>query len=380
MTLRILLVGNYGPDRQKSMAAFAVMMKRCMTERAVSSEVFSPARYLLPKRKKPCGFWKWVAYIDKFIIFPFILTTKSRKFDVIHICDHSNAMYTSFIKNKPSIVTCHDVLAIEASRDVIPNWQVGFAGKILQRLIFKGLNRADVVVCDSEYTKSHLKKLGWTGHHLAVAPISLNDDFHPSERSSIEKALEHAGMNVNDKYFIHVGSDLPRKNRLFVIKVLNLLRRLHAKDNFGLLFVGPPMSKEMHNYIKENKLDNFVSVMQSVPHEMLKSLYSGATGLIFPSLYEGFGWPIIEAQACGCPVFTSNMQPMLEVGGSGALYIDPMDEDAAAIQITEALNDLASLRKRGFTNCERFSMEQMAAVYLAAYDSAMESHTCRKKS
>ncbi|WP_461277087.1 glycosyltransferase family 4 protein [Acidithiobacillus sp.] len=362
------------------MAAFVAMLEHCMAERNVSVEVFYPARYLLPRGTKPRGFWKWVAYTDKFIIFPFVLTMKSRKFDVIHISDHSNAMYTSFIKDKPSIVTCHDVLAIEAARDMIPGWDVGFTGKNFQRLIFKGLNRADVVVCVSEYTKSHLKKLGWTGHHIVVAPNSLNEDFHPSERSSIKKALGQAEMNINDKYFIHTGSDLSRKNRLFVIKVLNVLRKLHAKDNFKLLFVGPPMSEEMHNYIKENKLDNFVSAMQDVPHETLKNLYSGATGLIFPSLYEGFGWPIIEAQACGCPVFTSNRQPMLEIGGGGAIYIDPMDENAAAIRISEALSDLVSLQKRGFTNCERFSMEQMAAVYLAAYDSAIESCTCRKKS
>jgi len=380
MTLRVLLVGNYGPDQQKSMTAFAVMMKHCMTDRGVSTEVFSPAKYFLPRGTIPRGFWKWVAYIDKFIIFPFVLTMKSRKFDVIHICDHSNAMYTFLYKDKPSIVTCHDVLAIEAARDMIPGWDVGFTGKNFQRLIFIGLNRADVVVCDSDYTKSHLQKLGWAGRHIAVAPISLNDDFHPSDRSSIEKTLGQVGMNVNDKYFIHVGSDLPRKNRLFVIKVFNILRESYVKDNFKLLFVGPPMSEEMHNYIKENKLDNFVSAMQDVPHEMLKNLYSGATGLIFPSLYEGFGWPIIEAQACGCPVFTSNKQPMLEVGGSGAIYIDYLDENTAANQIAAALSDLNSIRQRGFANCERFSMEHMTAVYLAAYNSAMESHECRKKS
>jgi glycosyltransferase involved in cell wall biosynthesis len=372
MSLRLLLVGNYGPDQQKSMAAFVTMMEHCMAERNASVEVFFPGRYLLPKGTKPRGFWKWVGYIDKFIISSLLLKRKAKEFDIVHICDHSNSMYTFFVKGKPSIVTCHDVLAIEAARDMIPGWDVGFTGRIFQRLIFRGLNGADVVVCDSEYTKSHLQKLGWAGRHIAVAPITLNDNFHPSERHSVERTLGQMGMNVNDKYFIHVGSDLSRKNRLFVIKVFNILRKLHTKDNFKLLFVGPPMSEEMHNYIKEHRLDNFVSAMQDVPHDMLKNLYSGATGLIFPSLYEGFGWPIIEAQACGCPVFTSNRQPMLEVGGDGAIYIDPIDENAAATQISEALGDLVSLQKRGFANCEQFSMEKMVAIYLAAYNSAME--------
>lgn len=380
MNLRVLLVGNYGPDQQKSMAAFAAMLEHCMTERGVSVEVFSPARYLLPRGEKPRGFWKWVAYIDKFIIFSFTLKKKAKEFDVVHICDHSNAMYTFFIKDKPIIVTCHDVLAIEAARGVIPGWQVSFSGKIFQRLIFKGLNRADVVVCVSEYTKSHLQKLGLADRHIAVAPNSLNDDFHPSDHASIAKTLQQVGININDKYFLNVGSDLTRKNRLFVIKILNMLRKSHEKGNFKLLFVGPQMSDEMQNYINEKEIGSLISVIQDVPHELLRSLYSGATGLIFPSLQEGFGWPIIEAQACGCPVFTSNMQPMLEVGGSGAIYIDYLDENTAANQIAAALSDLDSIRQRGFANCERFSVEHMAAVYLAAYNSAMEGHECQKKS
>ena len=67
--------------------------------------------------------------------------------------------------------------------------------------------------------------------------------------------------------------------------------------------------------------------------EDLRSLYSGAAALLFPSLYEGFGWPLIEAQSCGCPVITSNRSPMTEVAGSAALYIDPANESAAAALI-----------------------------------------------
>jgi glycosyltransferase involved in cell wall biosynthesis len=85
--------------------------------------------------------------------------------------------------------------------------------------------------------------------------------------------------------------------------------------------------------------------------------------LLFPSLYEGFGWPLIEAQSCGCPVITSNRPPMTEVAGDAALYIDPADEDSAAERIAEGFERLAQLREAGFRNAERFDPNRVFAQY-----------------
>jgi glycosyltransferase involved in cell wall biosynthesis len=90
--------------------------------------------------------------------------------------------------------------------------------------------------------------------------------------------------------------------------------------------------------------------------------------LLFPSIEEGFGWPILEAQACGCPVITNRRPPMSEVAGKGAILIDPSDIEASASTILLGLKDRERLRAEGFRNLERFDPEAIAEQYFAFYD------------
>ena len=118
--------------------------------------------------------------------------------------------------------------------------------------------------------------------------------------------------------------------------------------------------------------------MQDVSHEELRALYARSTALLFPSLQEGFGWPLIEAQACGCPVFTSDLEPMNEIGGPGACYLDPRNPEAMAEAIEHAAGRLEEMRTLGLENAQRFSAAQMMANYLAAYRRVLASRQgCR---
>jgi glycosyltransferase involved in cell wall biosynthesis len=107
--------------------------------------------------------------------------------------------------------------------------------------------------------------------------------------------------------------------------------------------------------------------MSGLSHDSLKAAYSIAEALIFPSWHEGFGWPIIEAQYCGCPVFTSNRPPMTEVGGDGVAVFDPSDPDSAAAVVLDGLRDREALRGRGFANASRFKVSSMMDQYEIAY-------------
>jgi glycosyltransferase involved in cell wall biosynthesis len=116
-----------------------------------------------------------------------------------------------------------------------------------------------------------------------------------------------------------------------------------------------------------------IRTLQGVSHEELRALYARATALLFPSLQEGFGWPLIEAQACGCPVFTSDLAPMNEIGGPGACYVDPRDPEAMAKAIEQAAGRSEEMRVLGLENAQRFSAAQMMANYLAAYRRVLAS-------
>ncbi|MDT9189897.1 MAG: glycosyltransferase, partial [Limnospira sp. PMC 894.15] len=106
-------------------------------------------------------------------------------------------------------------------------------------------------------------------------------------------------------------------------------------------------------------------------NEDLRALYSAAIALLFPSLQEGFGWPIIEAQACGCPVFTSHIPPMTEVGGDVAIYIDPKNPQESATKILDSLNIIKPDPQPLFDNAKRFTTEKMINEYIGLYEQAI---------
>ena len=112
-----------------------------------------------------------------------------------------------------------------------------------------------------------------------------------------------------------------------------------------------------------------------IPEEDKAPLLSGALAFVFPSLYEGFGLPVLEAQACGCPVVCSNTSSLPEVAGEGALLVDPTDTEALAAAMARLAGDpalRASLVERGFANLKRFSWERCARTVLGVFERLLE--------
>jgi glycosyltransferase involved in cell wall biosynthesis len=137
--------------------------------------------------------------------------------------------------------------------------------------------------------------------------------------------------------------------------------------------IGKPLPEVLLSYISENNLQEQVVTLSGLSNEDLRAAYSMATGLLFPSLQEGFGWPILEAQACGCAVFATNKPPMTEVGGEAAIYFDPKDVEASADVVVAALERLDTVRKSGRSNVSRFGVEQMMAGYTDAYSNVVKA-------
>jgi glycosyltransferase involved in cell wall biosynthesis len=169
---------------------------------------------------------------------------------------------------------------------------------------------------------------------------------------------------------IHVGNNNWYKNRAGVLRIFSELKAYPEFRDIKLVMVGKEFTAEMRQFIDSRALGSEVVEISAVPNQDLASLYSGALALLFPSLAEGFGWPIIEAQACGCPVITSNREPMREVAGSGALFIEPGDAAAAAAAIIRNLHDLPSFCSYGFENLQRFDRMKIIGEYLGEYDCA----------
>ena len=371
-SMNILLVGNYAPDAQTSMLAFGRMLERELPKLGCEVRVVAPAQRL-QRVADSSRWWKWLGYLDKFILFIPTLARHGRWADVIHICDHSNAMYARWLQGKPVVITCHDVIAIQAARGMVEGWDVSWSGRLFQRLISRGLSLVDAVVCVSGLTARDLLALKLALYHrVQVVPNGLNDDFSFLTSHEARQLVDRLGIAEQDRYLLHVGSDLPRKNRSTVVKAFIALgqqaieRSTPALAQY-LVLVGPPLQPDMMALLSGCGLGDRVKVFQDVSHPQLRALYTRATALLFPSLQEGFGWPIIEAQACGCPVFASDLPPMNEVGGSGACYVDPRDPEAVATVMAQAAGRLPEMRALGLQNASQYSAARMMASYLGVY-------------
>jgi glycosyltransferase involved in cell wall biosynthesis len=322
--MKVLLIGNYAPDDQKSMVAFSAMLERELPRLGCEVRVRSP-QARLTRLPMPRALRKWAGYVDKFLFFPPTLARDARWADVVHVCDHSNAMYLPRLTRHATVLTCHDVIAIQAARGIVRDWQVGFTGRIFQKLIADGFKLADRVICVSDATRRALLALGLAEPaRVETVPIGLNNEFGPLPTEELRQRLHSLGLALDDDYLLHVGHEHPRKNRMAVLQAFAELQRHGPSPVRSLVFVGSALTQEMIALVADHPdMARRVRVLRDVSHENLRALYCGAAALLFPSLQEGFGWPIIEAQACGCPVFTSNLAPMNEIGSQAAVYVDP---------------------------------------------------------
>jgi glycosyltransferase involved in cell wall biosynthesis len=163
---------------------------------------------------------------------------------------------------------------------------------------------------------------------------------------------------------VYVGSNAWYKNRAILIDIFSFLVR--HRDLY-LVIAGSYLDDSVNRIVEYKGLTSRVIQLGELTNDELSILYSGSEGLIFPSIAEGFGWPILEAQACGCPVFASDRAPMTEIGGNAAVYFDPLKPEDAAETIHQNLENSNNIRSRGYINCARFSVSSMLDGYVEIY-------------
>jgi glycosyltransferase involved in cell wall biosynthesis len=371
--MRILLVANYEPDGQESMLRYAAWLEHTLKARGHGVTVAAPRAFFSRLAGSP-GFKKYLGYLDKFLLFPARLQRLAQSYDLVHVLDHSNSMYLRAVRHKPNLITCHDLLAIRAARGEFSQARTGWSGRLLQRWILSGLRGARHVLCVSGKTAHDLGALiGETGKHaveLQVVYNALNWGYGPGVALSTE-LISRLGLRTGERYFLHVGGNQWYKNRAGVLRIFALLAEIDEFSRARLVMAGKPLTAELREAIREERLGDRVIEAVDATNEELQALYGNALALLFPSLEEGFGWPIIEAQACGCPVITTDREPMSEVAGQAVILIDPANPPAAAKVIATGLKGREQLRAAGFKNLERFDEESIAMQYCAFYEAIL---------
>jgi len=378
--MKILLIGNYDKDHQYSMQKFSICLQTGLEQEGHEVELLKPQPifgYFF--KSTVSGLAKWFGYIDKYILFPIILIFKAKYTDILHISDHSNSIYIPFIKKHPHVITCHDMMAVRSALDEFKLYnQVRKTGKIQQILILNGLKEAKHISAVSNATKHDLLRL--TKHdanQIKVIHNGLNFYYKSLSKEACLNILDRYNINPDFNFLLHVGGNQWYKNRKGVLFIYNALIKKEPNINVKLVLAGKPLTHELSFLIKDLGLSEHVIVITEPTNQELNALYCLTKGLIFPSLCEGFGWPIIEAQACGSLVFTSNYEPMTEVGGEAAIYFDPLLPDEAAKIIVNTISDHDSIEKKlhlNKSNIDKFSTQSMIKNYIAYYELILTGH------
>ncbi|HEY3988376.1 MAG TPA: glycosyltransferase family 1 protein [Acidobacteriaceae bacterium] len=377
--MKVLLVGNYLPDRQNSMQIYASMLEAGMRARGHEVRLLQPPAILGPRVAADSPLFKWLGYADKFLLFRRELRRAAEGADIVHLCDHSNAMYVPALAHSAHIITCHDVLAIRSAMRHFPENRVRLTGRMFQRLIARGLRRAHAIVCVSGKTCNDLKQyLAVPEERLHVVPNALHWPYKPVSADVCAPLLASVGLRRGEPYFFHLGGNHWYKNRGAAIEIFAELRDLPAYAGAKLVMAGSRMEPELHAIAQKYRLDDAVLEAVGLSNEQLEALYSCALALLFPSLEEGFGWPILEAQACGCPVVTTDRPPMNDVAGGAAILIDPAKPKVAARTIADALEDTSQMRSDGLRNAARYTTDRMLAQCEALYLDVVTAARMRK--
>lgn len=357
------------------MIRFATLLQNGFSKANVLSEIWWPSNSIVSAKKNTgSGILKWIGYFEKYISFPFILKRRIKQIQQInpnvkfHICDHSNAPYLKYLPVNHTSITCHDVIAIRGSMGYPDSFQPSTSmGKFLQKWIFGYLKKAPSIAFVSQHTfnqfASMLAPPFILNYKHRVIHNAFNNDFGPMDKVKAMGLLSAEGVVCSQPFILHVGSGSIRKNRSLLLEMGSLLQ---DSLPLNICFAGEELDKQLLDHAAVLGITNKVVSVVKPNHQILVALYSLCEAFIFPSLSEGFGWPLIEAQACGAVVIASNTAPMPEVSGGAALHFDPAEpKDFAdgfmALQNKEFKEDL---KIKGFKNIEKFNVAGMAEAYL----------------
>jgi glycosyltransferase involved in cell wall biosynthesis len=383
----LFLITNYRPDAQWSMLQFSDLVQAAAESGGWRVTRLEPPVKFGRGRDTTSGVGKYLGYLDKYIAAPQLFRHAHARAvasgdapALVHITDHSNAIYNSCFGDTPVLVTCHDLIAVRRALGEFAVDRPGATGRMQQKWILNSLRRAHHAAFDSAASRSDFLRL--TASTLDTAEVvfpSLAQSLAPEPHTYAIARLHAAGINVRGRFLMHHGNASWYKNREQVIRVFLELRRSHPE--LELVCSGAPLTAEQRAMLGAHA--NAVHEPGSVSTEVLAALYSTATVFLFPSWVEGFGWPPVEAQQCGCPVVASSAGSLAEVLGDSAMLAKPDDTAAFVERVNAVLTEpqlAADLRERGFRNIERFTREQMAAAYLRVYDNVAPCHAkCRDR-
>jgi glycosyltransferase involved in cell wall biosynthesis len=266
-----------------------------------------------------------------------------------------------------SLVTIHDTIHLEFPQYLPNRLAYGYA----RASMWSAAHRSARILTVSEASKRDILKFFNVPPEKVVVVYNAIDERFSCEPLPEDVARVRARFQLDQRFVLYVGNIKPHKNVERLIEAFQALRRRDLND-IKLLIIGDEISSfpALRRAVHRHKLHKHVRFLGYLPDETLAILYRLASVFVFPSLYEGFGLPPLEAMASGTPVVTSNVSSLPEIVGDAAILVDPYSVDAIEDGMRRVLTDpilAADMRRKGLLRARQFSWQQSVAKTLAIY-------------
>jgi len=302
-------------------------------------------------------------------LFSYPLWARAEQGDINHIVDHSYGHLLFVLNPGTTVVTVHDIAALH-----FPGQRFGLSG-MAWNLAWSGIQRAQHVIVDSHFIARELQShLQIPPERYYYVPLAVSPQFHPQPPDKVAELRRRYQGNATH-LLLHVGHTQPRKNIPALLRAIRLL--LDRGLNVKLVQVGGVPTAEQQALVADLSLERAVQFVGQIPfaaEASLSAYYGIADVFVFPSLYEGFGMPVLEAMACNTPVVAGNSSSLPEVVGDAGLLADPESPEAIAAAIARIFSDAElakSLRIKGAARAATFSWALTARCALTAYRSVI---------
>jgi glycosyltransferase involved in cell wall biosynthesis len=370
--VRAALLGGIISDPSVSMARYARELALALSELDQSRWQFDLTRpdyeaWLTRLWRHPRA-----ARIDsavaRYVRYAFSLRANAA--DLFHILDHGYGHLVRRLDPDRTVVTCHDLIPLLSADRRIP---ISVPPNVVRTVRFriKQMARASRIIADSEATRASL--LQYTNiptTRIRVVPPGVGSVFRPAQPAEKNATRARLGVDRTAPLIMQVATRGRYKNTPALFRAFASLRQ-RVSPRVSLVRIGEPPYDDETELATQLRMSDALRYAGRVDDAELAEWYRAADVLAFPSFWEGFGWPPLEAMACGTPVVASNIPPIREVVVDAADLVDPNDDAALASALERVISDpthAADLRARGLRRAKELTWEQCARRTLAVYD------------
>ena len=382
---RLGLVCDFLEENWPSMELVAGMLSDNLTSQHAGQ--FSVTRLCPPMRryfKGPFGNRNTLHNIDRllnrFVNYPRWLQRQAPDFDLFHVIDHSYSQLLHYLPHGRTVVTCHDLDTFRCllHPDLEPRsrWFRAMTNRILQ-----GFKKAAHVIAVSAVTRDEIIRHGlFTPDRVTVVSNGVHPSCSPLPNQVADAELERLlPRNANSTvWLLNVGSTMKRKRMDVLLRVLAAVRR--QIPSARLLRVGEHLTGSQSQLARELGIDDAIVQLPTLSREVLAATYRRAHLLLHTAEAEGFGLPVVEAMACGCPVVATDLPVLREVGGNAAVYCPLGNIPEWNDHVTQLLEQRAQqsqmwegFRKQAMAHASRFSWAEAARNTATIYNTLLRS-------